>query len=66
MPDNLDDFSVAELRLMNDQAIIRRNMIPEYVVWKGMLSRCYNPNYHAHHRYGGRGLTVYEPWRKEF
>lgn len=27
-----------------------------------MMQRCYNPNHHAYENYGGRGISVYEPW----
>lgn len=27
-----------------------------------MKNRCYNPNYHLFHRYGGRGITVCDEW----
>lgn len=28
--------------------------------------RCYNPNNHAYHRYGGRGITMCDEWRNSF
>lgn len=37
-----------------------------YATWRGMIDRCENQNCHAFHRYGGRGITVYPPWRTDF
>lgn len=37
-----------------------------YGIWKGMRQRCYNPNNHAYHRYGGRGITVCDEWNNDF
>jgi len=34
--------------------------------WRGMLTRCRNPNYHSYHRYGGRGITVCSLWTDSF
>jgi len=31
---------------------------PEYSIWKGMLTRCRNPNHRAYKHYGGRGIEV--------
>jgi len=31
-------------------------------VWSDMKDRCLNPSYHHYHRYGGRGITIHEPW----
>ncbi len=35
---------------------------PEYIVWRGMFSRCTNPNERAFHNYGGRGIVVCDRW----
>lgn len=41
---------------------IERSGHPLYRIWTSMLDRCENPQHHAYHRYGGRGITVYGPW----
>lgn len=33
-----------------------------YNAWSSMKARCDNPNHHAFHRYGGRGITYCERW----
>ena len=33
-----------------------------YNVWRGMISRCENPNTNRYHRYGGRGIRVCDEW----
>jgi hypothetical protein len=33
-----------------------------YLVWARMHDRCYNPDYHRFHRYGGRGIRVCVRW----
>lgn len=35
-------------------------------IWKMMIRRCHNPDDKDYHRYGGRGITVYDPWRASF
>jgi hypothetical protein len=35
---------------------------PERSVWRGMKSRCFNPNEKSYKNYGGRGVTVCERW----
>jgi hypothetical protein len=37
-----------------------------YASWAMMLARCGNPNDNRYHRYGGRGITVYERWQRSF
>src|SRR4051812_13039658 len=37
-----------------------------YKTWCRMKTRCCNRNYHAYHRYGGRGIYVCDRWIKSF
>ncbi len=39
---------------------------PEWAIWRGMVSRCHNPNDTGFHKYGGRGITVCDRWRESF
>jgi hypothetical protein len=39
---------------------------PEYRVWKGIITRCYNSNATGYEYYGGRGIRVCEEWRRSF
>lgn len=38
----------------------------EHLIWRSMLTRCYNPCSKSWKWYGGRGICVYGPWRKSF
>ena len=40
--------------------------MPEYEVWKGMISRCENPKHNAYHNYGARGIEVCDEWRHDY
>lgn len=42
------------------------SLTPEYRIWKGMLSRCYNPHIRTYKYYGGRGISVCPEWRQDF
>lgn len=33
-----------------------------YNSWRAMKARCLNPNNPKYHRYGGRGIKIYEKW----
>lgn len=37
-----------------------------YGVWRGMKSRCTNPNHPKYKDYGGRGIDVYDGWKHDF
>jgi hypothetical protein len=39
---------------------------PEYKIWNLMLQRCFNHNAPNYARYGGRGITICEGWRKSY
>lgn len=39
---------------------------PEFRVWTGMQTRCYNPRNRAYASYGARGITICERWRASF
>lgn len=45
---------------------LSKKTTPEYRAWKAMKKRCYNPNYHSFHNYGGRGIIVSESWINSF
>lgn len=34
----------------------------EYHRWDRLVDRCRNPNHHAWHRYGGRGIKLHPAW----
>jgi hypothetical protein len=36
---------------------------PIYLMWQGMLSRCYNSNHIGYSNYGARGVIVCERWK---
>lgn len=38
----------------------------EYGSWEHMTQRCYNPNDKKYHLYGGKGVSIYFPWKKSF
>ena len=37
-----------------------------YSRWSNMKQRCYNPNHHSYHNYGGRGITICDEWKDNF
>lgn len=39
---------------------------PEYVTWRGVISRCELPSVQRYWEYGGRGISVCKEWRESF
>lgn len=39
---------------------------PEYRAWERMKRRCYDNKFDSYPYYGGRGITVYEPWHNDY
>lgn len=37
-----------------------------YNLWSNIKTRCYNKNSEHYHNYGGRGITMFEPWINDF
>ena len=37
-----------------------------YKIWRGMKSRCTNPQNNRYIHYGGRGITVCDEWKNDF
>lgn len=33
-----------------------------YIIWNGIMNRCYNKNCKGYKNYGGRGIEVYKEW----
>lgn len=43
-----------------------KSSTPEYKIYIGMLTRCYNKNRNRYYRYGGRGIKVCDRWKNSF
>jgi hypothetical protein len=43
-----------------------RRRSQEYSIWHNMKVRCLWPKSHAYHNYGGRGITIHQPWIDSF
>lgn len=41
---------------------MRGNVIPEYVIWRGMRGRCNNKTNSAYKNYGAKGVRVCKRW----
>jgi hypothetical protein len=51
-------------RLKHGQNRGRGKRTSEYGIWRGMLTRCNNPNSSNYHLYGARGIKVCHPWHE--
>jgi hypothetical protein len=45
---------------------VNRPTNPLYVLWLSIKTRCFNKKNKAYKGYGGRGITMHEPWRRNF
>lgn len=45
---------------------LKATELPEYSVWRGMCTRCYNPNSSDYPHWGGRGIKVCDRWLNSF
>lgn len=45
---------------------VKGNWTTEYFIWAGIVQRTSNPKSKAFEGYGGRGIRLYEPWRRSF
>lgn len=43
-----------------------QGVTPLYKLWRGIITRCTNPNSPSYKRYGQRGILIFEPWRTSF
>ena len=37
-----------------------------YRLWYSIKRRCFSQSWQDYHQYGGRGITMYEPWVRDF
>lgn len=44
----------------------RGNRTPEYITYRSMLQRCYNPKSISYKYYGKRGITICKRWLNSF
>lgn len=63
-------FRSEQLTVRNREAnpvIISHGLANNYLysVWYGIVDRCHNPDSRDFERYGGRGITVYDAWRRD-
>lgn len=52
--------------LLNMRQTHGKTNTPEYGIWGGMKTRCYNKNRDCFKNYGGRGIIVCERWLHNF
>lgn len=57
---------VEQVAAVTHGATSSRKWNPTYVVWHGIIQRCFNPKNPSWPDYGGRGITMCDEWRKSF
>jgi hypothetical protein len=59
-------YRYTEQRLRKSRGLRCKCYGPTYNSWRKMIERCTNKNHHQYADYGGRGITVFPEWRKNF
>lgn len=62
---------IVKLIALNKSRIIHgegagKNVTKEYISWRRMKDRCYNPGATGYEHYGGRGIRVCNRWRSSY
>ena len=71
--DNKETISIKSKTYRNEnkellkrrQVLYMSNIDKEYWVWKQQNARCHNPTSSDYKNYGGRGISVFEEWRRD-
>ncbi len=65
---NLKSGSVKSCKCLHKEIITMHGMCTAsiYIIWKGIIQRCHNPNTKKYYRYGGRGIKVCKRWKNSF
>jgi len=37
-----------------------------YILWASIKQRCFDPNWHSYHNYGGRGIRMRKEWINDY
>jgi hypothetical protein len=64
--DQIDQATPEELEKLYREKRIELWDIPEYWAWADMNAKCEDPDHPEYPENGGRGITVYPPWREDF
>lgn len=57
---------IGTMKTFSHGAARRGRRTPEYKIWWGMKSRCYNSKERSYLHYGARGITVCDAWLHDF
>ena len=52
--------------IARNNRVVPSGTYAEYTAWKCMKQRCHNPSNRDWKYYGGRGISVWWPWRQDF
>lgn len=57
---------VASLKRTKHGGAGRNKEEPLYLIWRGILSRCYTKSHSSYSKYGGSGVTVCKEWKDDY